>query len=88
VLTENGPAILAELNGEWWLEAGADALAGLRQPVLLVTATDSRPELRRPSEALAAVLPNAQLVVVDGGHLIDPAATEVLGFVREVLGRG
>ena len=88
VLTENGPAILAELNGEWWLEAGADALAGLRQPVLLVTATDSRPELRRPSEALAAVLPNAQLVVVEGGHLIDPAAPEVLGFVREVLGRG
>ena len=52
-----------ELNGEWWLEAGADALAGLRQPVLLVTATDSRAELRLPSEALAAVLPNAQLIV-------------------------
>ena len=88
VLTDNGPAILAELNGEWWLEADADALAGLRQPVLLVTATDSRSELRRPSEALAAVLPNAQLIVVEGGHLIDPAAPEVLGFVRELLASG
>ena len=53
VLTENGPAILAELDGEWWLEADADALADIEQPVLLVAAADSRPELRQPSEALA-----------------------------------
>jgi hypothetical protein len=30
-------------------------------------------------------MPNARLVVVKGGHLIDPAAPEVLAFVREVL---
>jgi esterase len=85
VLTENGPALLAELGGEWWLDADADALAGLRQPVLLVGAADSRPELRQPTEALAAAIPRARMVVVEGGHLIDPAAPEVLGFVRERL---
>jgi esterase len=85
VLTENGPAILAELGGEWWLDADATALARIEQPVLLVAASDSRPELREPTEALARAMPNARLVVVKGGHLIDPAAPEVLAFVREVL---
>ena len=85
VLTENGPAILAEVRGEWWLDADVAALAGLRQPVLLVTADDSRPELREPSEALAAALPNARLARVSGGHMIDPASPEVLAFLAEVL---
>jgi pimeloyl-ACP methyl ester carboxylesterase len=85
-LTANGPAILAELRGEWWLPADAAALATLDQPVLLVTAADSPPPLREPTEALAAVLPNARTVVVDGGHIIDPASPEVLAFVDEVLG--
>jgi esterase len=88
VLSENGEAILAELGGEWWLDADAEALAGLEQPALLVAAADSRPELRQPTEALASVLPGARLVVVDGGHLIDPAAPEVLAFVGEVLASG
>jgi esterase len=85
VFTENGAAILAEVGGEWWLDADADALAGVEQPALLVAAADSRPELREPTEALAEALPNARLVVVEGGHLIDPAGPEVLAFVREVL---
>jgi esterase len=85
ILTENGPAIRAEVRGEWWLDADADALAGLRQPVLLVTADDSRAELREPSEALAAALPNARLVRVGGGHMIDPASPEVLAFVSEIV---
>jgi pimeloyl-ACP methyl ester carboxylesterase len=85
VLTENGPAILAELAGEWWLDADAEALAGLEQPVLLVAAADSRPELRQPTEALAGVLQNARMVVVTGGHMIDPAAPDVLAFIRETL---
>ena len=85
ILTPNGPAILAELAGAWWLEADAAALAGLEHPVLLVAAAGSRPELREPTAALARVLPNARTVQVDGGHLIDPAAREVLAFVDEVL---
>ncbi len=85
ILTENGPAILAELGGEWWLDADAEALAAIEQPALLVAAEDSRAELREPSKVLAAAMPSARLVVVGGGHLIDPAAPDVLAFVREVL---
>jgi pimeloyl-ACP methyl ester carboxylesterase len=84
ILTDNGPAILAELSGEWWLDADAAELAELKVPALLVAATDSRPELREPTEALAAVLPDAHLVRVAGGHLIDPASPEVLAFVDAV----
>jgi esterase len=85
VIAENGPAILAELAGEWWLQADAAALATIEQPVLLVAAADSPPEFHQPIEALAAALPNAQTVLVDGGHIIDPAAPEVLAFIAEVL---
>jgi pimeloyl-ACP methyl ester carboxylesterase len=81
ILTDNGPALRAELRGEWWLDADAAALAALDKPVLLLTATDSRPELREPAEALAAALPDARLVRVSGGHLIDPAGPEVLDLV-------
>jgi hypothetical protein len=85
ILSENGPAILAELGGEWWLDADGDALAGIQQPALLVGAADSRPELRQPTEALAKTMPSARHMVVEGGHMIDPAAAEVLALVGEVL---
>lgn len=85
ILTDNGPALRAELRGGWWLDADAEKLATLHQPALLVTANDSRPELREPMEALVVALPNARLVRVDGGHLIDPAAPPVLAFVADVL---
>jgi pimeloyl-ACP methyl ester carboxylesterase len=85
ILTDNGPALRAELRGEWWLDADTEKLATLRQPALLVTANDSRRELREAMEALAAAHPNARLVRVDGGHLIDPAAPPVLAFVADVL---
>ena len=85
IFTDNGPAILAELRGEWWLQASAAELATIDQPALLVRASDSRPELREPTEALAEVLPNARTTLVGGGHLIDPSAPEVLAFVEEVL---
>jgi esterase len=84
-MTDNGPAILAELQGEWWLDADAAALATIDQPALLVTAADSPPALREPTEALAAALPNARTVVVAGGHLIDPAGPEILAFVEQAL---
>jgi esterase len=85
MFTQNGPAILAEVQGEWWLQADAAALATIEQPALLVAATESLSELREPTEALAAALPNARTALVGGGHLIDPAAPEVLAFVKEVL---
>lgn len=87
LLESNGPAILAELQGEWWLNADAAALATIHQPTLLVAADDSPPEFRQPVEALAATLPNARKAVVSGGHLIDPAAPGVLAFIEEVLGQ-
>ncbi len=87
VVTDNGPAILAELEGEWWLEADAEELATIEQPALLVAAADSPPEFHEPIKALADALPNARSVLVGGGHIIDPAAPEVLTFIGEVLGR-
>jgi esterase len=81
IVAGNGPAILAELAGEWWLPADAAALAAVSQPALLVGAADSPRELREPVEALAAALPNARTVLVEGGHLIDPAHPAVLEFV-------
>ena len=85
ILTLNGPSILAEVRGEWWLRADAAALATIEQPALLVAATDSPPEFREPTRALAEALPNARTAMVGGGHLIDPAAPVVLAFVEEVL---
>jgi esterase len=85
VLADNGPAILAELEGQWWLQADAAALAAIRQPALLVAAADSPPAFHEPIEALARLLPNARTVFVGGGHLIDPAAPEVIAFIEEVL---
>jgi pimeloyl-ACP methyl ester carboxylesterase len=86
LLTGNGAAILAELEGEWWLGADSAALATIRQPALLIAAADSPPEFREPVEALARALPNARTALVGGGHLIDPAAAEVTAFIEEVLG--
>ena len=34
---------------------------------------------------MAAVLPNARTALVSGGHLINPAAPEVIAFIDEVL---
>ena len=63
----------------------AAAFATIHKPALLVAASDSPPEQRGMSEAMAGVLPNARSALVTGGHLIDPAAPEVLAFVAEVL---
>jgi pimeloyl-ACP methyl ester carboxylesterase len=87
VVIENGPAILAELEGEWWLDADAADLATIEQPALLVAAADSPPEFHEPIEAMADALPNARSVLVGGGHIIDPAAPEILAFIRGVVAR-
>jgi esterase len=85
MLAGNGPAILAELGGEWWLSADAAALGTIEQPALVMTAADSAPQFHAAAEALASALADAQTAQVVGGHLIDPAAPEVLAFVEEVL---
>lgn len=85
-LTGNGPGILAELGGEWWLPADAAALASVDRPALIVTAADSPPVFHEGPAALARLLPDARTSVVPGGHLIDPAAPEIRAFITEVLG--
>ena len=84
-LSGNGPAILAELEGEWWLDADTAAIAAIEQPTLVVMAADSPPEFHQAPEALAKAIPNARLSQVGGGHIIDPAAPEVIAFVEQVL---
>jgi hypothetical protein len=81
VVTESGPAILAELEGEWWLDAYAAALPTIEHPVLLVAAADSLPEFYEPIEAIGNALPNARTALVGGGHIIDPASPEALAFI-------
>jgi esterase len=85
VVTQNGPAILAELAGEWWMEADAAALATITQPALLVAAAESPPEFHEPINVFAGALPDARTELVGGHHIIDPAAPEVIAFVEEVL---
>jgi len=87
VLTRNGPALLAELGYVDEVMPDAAAFATIDAPTLLVAASESPPEQREMTEAMARALPDARTVSVAGGHLIDPAGPEVLGFIREVLAR-
>lgn len=87
VLTHNGPALLAELGYVDEALPDAAAFATIEAPVLLVAAAESPPEQREMTDAMAAVLPNARTALVGGGHLIDPAAPEVLEFVEEAPAR-
>jgi esterase len=87
LLADNGAALLAELHYVEEANPEAVAFATIDKPTLLVAASDSPPEQREMSEAMAAAIPNARSALVEGGHLIDPAAPEVLAFVEEVLER-
>ena len=87
MLSENGPAVLAELHYVDEPMPDAAAFATIDKPTLLVAASESPPEQREMAEAMAEVLPNARLVRIGGGHLIDPAGPEVLAFIEEVLER-
>jgi esterase len=87
ILTQNGPALLAELRYVDEDMPDAAAFATIDKPTLLVAASESPPEQREMTEAMAGVLPNARTALVAGDHLIDPAAPEVLAFVEEVLER-
>ena len=86
ILTQNGPALISELGYVGEVMPDAAAFATIEKPTLLVAASDSPPEQREMTEAMAGVLPNARIALVAGGHLTDPAAPEVLAFDEEVLG--
>ena len=88
VLTANGPALLAELTYVDQEMPDAAAFVTITVPALLVAASDSPPEQRDMTEKMAEVLPNARLVRVGGGHLVDPAGPEVLQFIEEVVEGG
>jgi pimeloyl-ACP methyl ester carboxylesterase len=88
VLTKNGPALLAELHYVEEPMPDTAAFATIDLPALLVVATDSPPEQRDMTERMAEVLPNARLVRVGGGHLVDPASPEVFAFIEELLRAG
>ena len=80
----NAGAILAELNGEWSIP-DASVLAGVTQPVLVVSGDSSPPAFRTVDDALTEMIPGARHEVVGGGHLINPAAPVVLDFLQEIL---
>jgi esterase len=85
ILAQNGPALLVELGYVEEAMPDAAAFATIEVPALLVAASESPPEQRAMTEAMADVLPNARFAQVAGGHLVDPAAPEVLAFVEDVL---
>ena len=87
ILTQNGPALLAELRYVDEVMPDAAAFATIDKPTLLVAASESPPEQREMTEAMADALPDSRTALVAGGHLIDPAAPEGLAFVEELLER-
>jgi esterase len=88
VLTDNGPALLAELNYVDEEMPNAAAFGTIEAQALLIAASESPPEQRDMTEKMAEVLPNARLVRIGGGHLVDPGGPEVLAFIEQALETG
>jgi len=86
-LTDNGPALLAESRGKG-VTAKPSQLATLSMPVLVVAGTESPPEFRRVAKLVADAIPNAQLAVVAGGHMIRPANPDVVQFIGAITHAG
>jgi esterase len=85
IVIGNGPAILADLRDDGFLDFGPHDLARIDKPTLIVSAADSPPAFRRANARAAAAIPGARTALVGGGHLVDPADPAVLAFVAEVL---
>lgn len=85
VFAANGPAIVAEERAGP-LEVTAADLGTIRVPVLLVGAADSPAPMHDAMDRIAAAMPAARRLTVDGDHLIDPAHPGVLAFVAEITG--
>ena len=82
MFADNGPAILAEVTGGP-LPVDQAAPVTIDQPTLLVAAAS--PEVfRQLTDAMATALPNSRTFIVEGGHLINPAAPAVLRFLQEL----
>jgi pimeloyl-ACP methyl ester carboxylesterase len=84
MLTGNGPSIVAEFEGGP-LELDLRRLATIETPSLLVATSGSPDAFRELTDRMAEAMPNARTVVIGGGHFVDPAAPEVLEFLREIL---
>lgn len=80
----NAQAILAEVRGPMCVQP-VEEIAKVDIPVLLMAPTEALPGMDRATERLAAALPDSRIVLVEGGHLIDPAEPRVLDFVGEVV---
>ena len=80
----NGPAIVAEERGGL-LDVTVEQLAAIAVPTLAVAGRASRREFAEVMEIVAAAIPGAKLVWVDGDHIIDPGDPAVLRFVDEAL---
>jgi len=87
MVLDNAPAILAELKGGS-SRPDQEQLAHVRKPVLLVSGAASPPVFRAVDSVLADLIPGSRHEVVEGGHLIDPASTEVLAFLDGQLAGG
>jgi len=85
MFTENGPAIVAELEGGP-LNVDITRLRSIDAPTLLVASSGSPPAFRQATDRLAAAMPNAQRVTIEGDHRVDPGDASVIAFVRRALG--
>jgi pimeloyl-ACP methyl ester carboxylesterase len=76
--------ISRELRADEEYRLDRERFAGLEVPTLLLMGSDSPPFLKAGTEAVADVLPNAELVVMPGQqHVAMDTATEL--FTQEVL---
>ncbi len=85
IFTGNDAAVAAELRGGF-VDARPERLAAVGQPALIVTGADSPPVYAGVAEAMAAAMPAAEVAVVGGGHIIDPAHPAVLAFLDRLIG--
>jgi pimeloyl-ACP methyl ester carboxylesterase len=93
LFADASPAVLAEIRGRGLdlsaepFRLGDDELAAISQPTLIMSGEDSPEPFRRVSDRLATGIPDADQVLVAGGHFINPAHPEVLTFIGRVTER-
>jgi pimeloyl-ACP methyl ester carboxylesterase len=91
LLAAASPAVLAEMRGRG-LDLSDDPLrleigdlAQIEHEILLVSSQDSPAALRQINDRLALALPNPEVALVPGGHIIHPAHPAVLRFLARVI---